>query len=127
MEHYFSSFLASIYSLLGNLEGIRASPGHGGVPLGARVFPRRVQGAKNWFVGPPPGAQMESMFRFVFNAKFISFFYFCMHFGEILHPFLEANIHPNEVRNGKLVFLISSASCRRELNLGGFGTPKSIK
>ena len=33
----------------------------------------------------------------------------------------------NVVRNGKCVFLVLSVSCRRELNLGGFGAPKSIK
>ena len=63
--------LASIYWLLGNLEGIRASPGHGGVPLGARVFPRRVQGAKNWFVGPPLGSQNGA--KFILKVEEISY------------------------------------------------------
>ena len=54
--------LTSIYWLLGNLESIRASLGHGGAPLDARVVPRRVQGAKSWFVGPPLGSQFRLFF-----------------------------------------------------------------
>ena len=52
---------------------------------------------------------------------------FWMHFGRILHPFWRPKCIQNGVRNGKCVFLVLSVSCRRELNLGGFGTPKSIK
>ena len=49
-----------------------------------------------------------------------------MHVALILHALWMSKCIQHWVRNGKRVFLILSVSCRRELNLEGFGTPKSI-
>ena len=99
-----------------------------GAPWGAQGVPDWILGVKSWFVGPPLDPQMGSIFRLIFNVKCIIFLFdFWMYFWTIWHPCWTPKCIQNGVRNGKRVFLILSASCRRELDLGGFGTPKSIK
>ena len=96
LEPYFCGVWLHFFWVLGNLEGIRASSARCGVPLGARVSPRRVQWAKSWFVGPPLGSQ----FRFIFTSclQFVSienastkkkwvFDPFWVHFGSLLGCF----------------------------------------
>ena len=94
-----------------------------GAPWGAQGVPDWILGVKSWFVGPPLDPQMVSIFRLFFNAKFIRFFVgfldafwrdFCIHVGG-------QNASQIRAGNGKRVFLVLSVSCRRELNLGGFG------
>ena len=41
--------------------------GRSGGPLGARLTPTGVQGAKSWFVGPPPGFPNEVILAYIFN------------------------------------------------------------
>ena len=51
--------------------------GRSRVPLGPRLTPTWVQGAKNWFVGPPPGFPNEVVLALIFidfsNKKGIGF------------------------------------------------------
>ena len=41
--------------------------GRSRVPLGPRLTPTEVQGAKSWFVGPPPGFPNEVILVLLFN------------------------------------------------------------
>ena len=57
--------------------------GRSRVPLGPRLTPTEVQGAKSWFVGPPPGFPNEVILASIFidflDKKGIDFF---MDFGK---------------------------------------------
>ena len=98
-------------------------------PLGCPRGPRLNFGSEKlvrWTPpGPPDGIHFSSFFQCKIHLIFLLVFW--MHFGRILYPFWRPKCIQNGVRNGKRVFLILSVSCRRELNLGGFGPPKSVK
>ena len=97
--------------------------------LGCPRGPRLNFGSEKLVRWTPPWTPRWGPFFDFFSMQNSSDFLlvFWMHFGRILHPFWRPKCIQNGVRNGKRVFLILSVSCRRELNLGGFGTPKSIK
>ena len=112
--------------------GEKSSRGPSGGPLAPLGVPKGSQTEFwEWKAGSldPPWTPRWGPFFDFFSMQNSSDFLlvFWMHFGRIWHPFWRPKCIQNGVRNGKRVFLVLSVSCRRELNLGGFGTPKSIK
>ena len=75
-------------------------------PSGARLTPARVQGAKSWFVGPPPPSQNEVIFGSIFddfsNKKVIDF---CMDFGEDFSLKMIPKLIPKPLKNPSKVWL----------------------
>ena len=96
-----------------------------GASWGAQGVPDWILGVKSWFPWTPRWGPLFDFFSMQNSSDFLVVFW--MHFGRILHPFWTPKCIQHGVRNGKCVFLVLSVSCRRKLNLGGFGTPKSIK
>ena len=126
----------SKYHEIGSKFGQKSSRGPSGRPLAPLGVPKGSQTEFwEWKAGSldPPWTPRWGPFFDFFSMQNSSNFLldFWMHFRRTLHAFssdfgymLEAKMH---LKFGKRMFLILSVSCRRELNLGGFGTPKSIK
>ena len=120
------------YYEIGSKFSQKSSRGPSGGPLAPLGVPKGSQTEFwEWKAGSldPPWTPRWGPFFDFFSMQNSSNFllFFGMHFGSILHPFWRPTCIQNGVRNGKCVFLVLSVSCRRELNLGGFGTPKSRK